>query len=337
MGENTKKETKKEHYVPRCYLKRWKNGKGQVSVYDKKCKTSRANNVNDIACERYYYDIDCKKLSAHKIELLREFGIEPTQDEQFIEHFLGGHVEGVYSELLKKILDKEITPWHEKNCFFISKEDKFHLAVCIAFQYIRTNETRRMLSDMSNCLGQALKAMNASEDVVEKYKIEKGDEKNIQGNMLLDIEHILDLTVSFFNLTWVLGINKTVATFYTSDNPIGTKAHVKNPYISMSGIKSEGVEVYFPLSPQHILIMCDGTFHKELEPFNRKYVPIEEILMVEHYNFHCVHNSNRCIYSKDGDFTVIKNILDENPKAFDIPKMQLSWAGKQFFPEREHE
>lgn len=35
----------------------------------------------------------------------------------------------------------------------------------------------------------------------------------------------------FFSLTWILGINKTAESFYTSDNPIGTKAHVKNPYI----------------------------------------------------------------------------------------------------------
>ena len=88
MGEITVKETKKEHYVPQCYLERWKNSKGYVAVYDKKLKMSRGNNIKDIACERYYYDIDYRELSAQKLVLLRELGIEPTKDEQFVEHFL---------------------------------------------------------------------------------------------------------------------------------------------------------------------------------------------------------------------------------------------------------
>lgn len=333
MGKSTVKETKKEHYVPQCYLERWKNSKGYVAVYDKKLKMSRGNNIKDIACERYYYDIDYRELSAQKLALLRELGIEPTKDEQFVEHFLSGHVEGVYSQLLKKVLDREISPWYEKNCFFLSQEDKIDFAICIAFQYIRTKETRRMLSDMSNCLEQAFKAMNVPDEMAEKYRLHSGEEKNIQGNMLLDIEHILDLARSFFSLTWVLGINKTTKSFYTSDNPIGTKAHVKNPYISMSGIRSEGVEVYFPLSPKHILIMCDGTYHKELASYDRKYVQVEEEQMVEHYNWYCVNNSNRCIYSENDNFAVVDRILEDNPNAFEIPKTQLSWGGKTFIPE----
>lgn len=87
MGNNKKEKTKKEHFVPRCYLERWKSDKGQVWVYDKKLKRSRLNNVYDVACERYFYDIDYKELSAQKIKLLKELGIEVSQDEQFLEHF----------------------------------------------------------------------------------------------------------------------------------------------------------------------------------------------------------------------------------------------------------
>jgi len=271
LGKSKAKETKKEHYVPKCYLERWKSNKGQVFVYDKLLKISRVNNVNDIACERYFYDIDYKELSEQKIVFLKGLGIEPTQDEQFIEHFLSGHVEGAYSELLKKIIDKEITPWYEKNCFFISQEDKLNFSVCIAFQYIRTMQTRRMLSDMSNCLEQVFGAMNVSDDFLKKYAKQEGEEKIIQGNMLLDIEHIFEMTISFFNLTWILGMNKTSTCFYTSDNPIGTKAHVKHPFMSMAGIKSEGVEVYFPLSPNHILLMYDGEYHKDIAPYGMRW------------------------------------------------------------------
>lgn len=80
------------------------------------------NNVYDVACERYFYDIDYKELSAQKIKLLKELGIEVSQDEQFLEHFFSRHVEGVFSDLLSKILDVDITPWYEKECFFFQSE-----------------------------------------------------------------------------------------------------------------------------------------------------------------------------------------------------------------------
>lgn len=117
-------KTKKEHYVPRCYLENWKNNKGQVWVYDRRLKKTRINNVYDIACERYFYDIDYKKLSVQKLKLLEKLGIEPAQDEQFIEHFFSEHIEGVFSRLLSKILNTEITAWREKECYFISKQEK---------------------------------------------------------------------------------------------------------------------------------------------------------------------------------------------------------------------
>lgn len=128
-------KTKKEHYVPRCYLENWKNNKGQVWVYDRRLKKTRINNVYDIACERYFYDIDYKKLSVQKLKLLEKLGIEPAQDEQFIEHFFPEHIEGVFSRLLSKILNTEITAWREKECYFISKQEKLDFAVCVAFQY----------------------------------------------------------------------------------------------------------------------------------------------------------------------------------------------------------
>ena len=55
--------------------------------------------------------------------------------------------------------------------------------------------------------------------------------------------------------------------------------------------------------------------------------------MVEHYNWYCAHNSNRCIYSQNDNFTVVNRILEEKPNAFEIPKTQLSWGGKTFTPE----
>ena len=215
-------KTKNEHYVLQCYLKRWKNEKGKIVVYDKELNNTRYNSIADVACKRYYYDIDSECLSTLQADLLKRIGIDPESDSQFIEHFLGGHVENLFSELLNQIISKaeHATPWYEKNCYFISEMDKVNFAICLAFQYIRTDSVRKAVADSSDCLHQVLKEIDVTHDVIDKYIIKQGEEKNIHGNMLLDVEQIMELAEGFHNLIWILGINRTGIPFYTSDSPI---------------------------------------------------------------------------------------------------------------------
>lgn len=80
-------KTKKEHYVPRCYLENWKNNKGQVWVYDRQLKKTRINSVYDIACERYFYDIDYKKLSVQKLKLLENWELNQHRMNNLLNTF----------------------------------------------------------------------------------------------------------------------------------------------------------------------------------------------------------------------------------------------------------
>lgn len=332
MSKKAAEKTRKEHYVPRCYLRRWKNSKEQVYVYDKRLKKARINNVYDVACERFYYDIDYHELSEDKIAFLKSIGINPENDEQFIEHFLAEYIEESYSKILAKIVDKEVTPWHEKNCYFVNNQDRLELALFLVFQYIRTKETRDSIVDSSNCLEQLLKEMHCSKETIDQYTIKQKEEQIIQGNLLLDIDHIVDLMQSFWDLTWILGINRTDVPFYTSDNPIGTCPHIKHPIMSMAGIGSKGVEVFLPLSPNHILLMFDGSYHTEISRYNGRYVSLDDIDDIEHYNRLCTYNSSRCVFSSNSDFSIIENILLSNPNVFEIPKVSISFGGKEYFP-----
>ena len=336
-GDKVAGETKKEHYVPQCYLERWKNEKGKIAVFDKELRNSRFNSVADVACKRYYYDIDPERISNLRADMLEKFGIDTKHDPQFIEHFLGEHVEGRLSKLLTKIVSKaeSTTPWYEKNCYFISEIDKVEFSICLAFQYIRTDSVRKSVADSSDCLKQVLKEMDASQEVIDKYTIKQDEEKDVHGNMLLDFKQIEELAEGFYSLTWILGVNRTEIPFYTSDNPIGTMAHVKHPFMSMSGIRSEGVEVFFPLSPKHVLIMYDGSYHKHVEPYERKYLSLTVLENIEYYNLLSIYESDRCVFSCNDDFHVIDAMLKENPNVFDIPKIQISYGGKEYRPNRQ--
>lgn len=329
-------KTKNEHYVPQCYLKRWKNEKGKIVVYDKELNNTRYNSIADVACKRYYYDIDSECLSTLQADLLKRIGIDPESDSQFIEHFLGEHVENLFSELLNQIISKaeHATPWYEKNCYFISEMDKVNFAICLAFQYIRTDSVRKAVADSSDCLHQVLKEIDVTHDVIDKYIIKQGEEKNIHGNMLLDVEQIMELAEGFHNLIWILGINRTGIPFYTSDSPIGTVPHVNHPFMSMAGIRSEGVEVFFPLSPMHVLLMYEGSYHKNLISYERKYLSFTQKERIEYYNSVSIFESDRNIFSCNGDFNMVEKLRQGNPEAFECPRVQITWNGKEYRPTR---
>lgn len=328
---------KKQHYVPRCYLKRWENRKKQIYVFDKVKKEIRPSNINDIASERYFYDIDIEKMDAKSIEMLISANIDIINEQQFIEKFLSKNIEDEYSKLLAKIIDtsNEATPWYLENCYFISKEDKLYLAIYLSFQYVRTKTVREGIGDSGNCLCQVLEDMGVPQEQISKYVLDHESIKEIHGNMLFDFDNIMELAKSFYNLVWILGMNRTDKLFYSSDNPICTKAHIEHPFLSFSGIASKGVEVAFPLSPRRILIMYDGEYHKDMLDFERKYVTNIQIENVEYYNSLCAYQSERCIFSSDGDFALLENMLKDNSNTFDIPKTEMSWGGKKYYPRKD--
>ena len=148
--------------------------------------------------------------------------------------------------------------------------------------------------------------MGASDEVIGKYAISKNDSKNIQAQMLMDLKSLPDLAISFLSLTWILCINQTKKKLYTSDSPIGTHAHVDHPIMSMNGLKSKGVEVFFPISPECILVMFDGSYHFQNAHLERRYVLLDNEAYIDYYNSLCAMQSERCVFSSDGDFALLK-------------------------------
>ncbi len=330
--DGEKEKTKKEHYVPQCYLHRWENDKQQVYVFDKERKKTWPANVSDVACERFFYDISCTELNSNSLHFLKECEIDPDEEGQFIEKFFANRVENEYANLLQQMLDKDINKWYEENCCFINRRGKVELSVYMVYQLIRTKNTRKSIRDTSNCLKQWLKDMNVEEEVIRRNTIDADRESVIQGNMILNINRIIELAQSFYNLTWVLGINKSSTPLLTSDNPIGTIPHVIHPFLPMNGIGSKGVEVFFPLSPKYLLLMYDGDYHK-ISSFDRRYYSIDDEKDIEHYNKMCAYNSAQYIISNEQGFEAVKEILADNPEAFRKPRTILSWGNKTYKPE----
>lgn len=331
------KEKKNQHYVPEFYLKNWTiEGKNQIYVYDKKTKKSFLTNVNNVASERYFYDIDW--LGILTDEDLKTCGIhkedvENLAKEQFLENFFANDIEGDFKNRITSIIDRvsKMNRWEIRNCFFLNIPDKVYLSYHLSLQLLRVKAMRSRMEEESDCIEQILRDIGASNQVVEKYTIRNNQISYLQSKMIADKNVIKDFILSFCDLTWVLLVNRTNLPFFTSDNPIGTQAHIQHPFLSMRGLKSPGVEVFFPLSPQILLLMLDGKYHKLLN-YERTIREIDLVDVIEYYNSLQFYESERYFFSNTNDFSIADKILVKNPRAFDSPRTEMNYGGKTYLP-----
>ena len=102
--------------------------------------------------------------------------------------------------------------------------------------------------------------------------------------------------------------------------------------MSMNGLKSKGVEVFFPISPESILVMFDGSYHFQNAHLERKYVLLDNEAYIDYYNSLCAMQSERCVFSSDGDFALLEEMKENNPQIFSQPHAQMNWGSKTYFP-----
>lgn len=337
--ENKERKKKKQHYVPQCYLERWAMpGTYQVNVYDKNKQEPRVNNIEDVAQERFFYDINFQKALSGEEKSLSGFTeeeLEELSSNQYYENFFSDRVEGRLAILLRQIISKvaRITARNQKNIHFISAWSKAAFSYQLALQHIRTKATRNAISEMSELLQQMLKDMNASDRAINSIQVTKDSSKLIHGQMLGDRKEIRRSAERFNDFIWILGINKTNAKLFTSDRPICTIPHVQKQFVSMAGIMSEGVELFYPISPDIILIMFDRSYHKNARKLDRHCVDIQSVDTIDYYNSICVSQSERCVFSQTDDFSLIDRMLMINKDALRKPHMTLTWGGKTYTAE----
>lgn len=324
------KEKKKQHYVPQSYLEHWAiPNKYQVYVYDKRNQRSYVSNIKDVASERYFYDIDFRGILTE--DELKEYvgekiDINHLDDEQYIENFFAHEIEGDFKVSINKIISRinNMNSWEIKNCCFITEEDKFNLSVHLAFQYLRVKSVRSSMMQTQSLLEKRLSDMGASQTVIDRYKLPKSHLSFLHGKMILNNNYIEELTKRFYSFTWALIVNETLHPFYTSDNPIGTIAHIKHDFLSMNGLGSQGVEAYFPLSPKIMLVMADGEYHDFLQKFERRIIKVKNVENVKYYNSYALFHCDSHIFSNSDDFGIAEEIINKNPDVFKQPRVTMN-------------
>ena len=279
-------DTKKEHYVPRCYLKNFILENDKIKIFDKFKMQVREQRIMDVAMENYFYDIDFEELLQKaesdesekiKTDLKNIVGTENWEDvksvldNKHIEKKFFAPMEEIYSDLLQKFISKSYdgNNWVIKNCNICSEIEKEYMALFIAIQIIRTKSFRATLGDtfaqFYQTLAYKLQMNNENALPKEAFEVEANEDfvKLQHSTMILDEEMAVEIAETLCNHIWVIYVNKTDYPFYTSDNPVATIPHKRDEYMSYGGLASEGVEIVFPISPKLLLAMYEKETYKD--------------------------------------------------------------------------
>lgn len=315
-------KVKNQHLVPKCYLKNFTNDGRKLWLFDKKISKSLPSNINDVATGRYFYDIP------------KEYLAEGA-DVQAVEKIFS-KIEGDYCKFLGRFLKNIhasflLSPNGNIN---LNDYDKHEMSFYLALQVSRTEEFRRMFSDLNKVilerfanelLANDLETGKAPEVLRGHHlKAEVNKEHNVVEHiqMLGNPDFLTHFQNIFFDKIWIIGKNKTRNTFFTSDHPV-TLYSCKNKKALGVGYGSPDVEVSFPLSPIFNLMMYErSSFEHDIGKFENTVVELNEE-NIEFYNSLQVKESTRQVFCIENSFTLAEEMVRENPEMSKIERPRL--------------
>lgn len=283
-------KTKKQHYVPKFYLKNFSNKNKKeffIHCYDIDMNESYPANIKNIAEEKYFYKVG---------------------DENFEEFFQK-------TEEFASPIINNLSKYGKIKPLNIIKNRK-RLSLFLAIQFLRTKEMREDLLENFSKISTHLQKYNLSSEM--EGLVDQIDEKNIKHDQMGFIAYAsLKMVDELDFKKWVLLKNKTEVDFLTSDNPVA----LYNPR-GFLGFASEYIQIFYPINPKLCLCLLDpvnysnfGEYNKlnenEFLTVNRKteMCQINSIDDVNMINDVQSKNATKHIFSKDNSFDRVSYLV----------------------------
>jgi hypothetical protein len=282
---------KNQHYVPRFYLERFAFEEEQIHVFDKTSGRCFPNNVKNVACEKYFYDIPDKYLwEGAEFQLIErqlsrmEDRFAPCRDE--ILHIVAaGHT---FGEQLKS-----------------------EFAEFVILQLLRTKTFRERHLQMGRLI-QGI--VQANPDLASGF-VTPDDRVSLEhAAMMFSPDFSAPMREAILNHIWIIGNSDTEKLFYTSDSPVVRRATVRDSLMGTDGLASPGIQLYLPLTPKYILMLFERSVHKNLERLENSSFTYTDSRVITSLNMLQVYESYRQIYSNQGDFSDAVSFLKSNPE-----------------------
>jgi hypothetical protein len=298
--------TVRQHLVAKNQLERFLGmGCNSLFVFDKQKQATYEGTPQNVAVENRFYDLPP--------EVERKFFPTDEHDPQFIEHGLA-NVEGQF----KIDLDEFLVEAETKG---ITNSFRAKLAPYVVIQSMRGREYResfkQAMERTQHAIFQEWCKRTHPEIPLDLVDVEVEYDRN-----LLPLDQTIDLCNSngieatallLCQHIWIVGVNRTMQPFYTSDNPVVRNAHVFRHGRSFVGFNAPGVEIAFPLTSTHILVMYERKHHWNKHGRFENCVVGVSPFQVEYFNALQVRQSYRQIYCGKNEFDQARGICKRFP------------------------
>lgn len=294
--------TKKQHYVPRMYLRKFSkvndtditdDKRNKMLVYDKKIKKTYGASVYDIATENYFYDIE---------------NATTLKEKQILESVFS-EMETKFSILLKKITNRCEEKNNHYNALIISKKEREEFSVYIVMQLLRTKKYRKNISKITEKVMDDIVPF-----IVKDYELKSKakdidindvklmiNEKNLHLESLVDEEFIELLSNFIYNSLWCFIHNQTQTPFIISDNPVCRVPRVIDKeflYVNsnnkicnkidleLTEFISPYLDIYFPLSPTVAIRIIREKVpeYEKWKKFKNRLIPVNRVDLIDGIN-----------------------------------------------------
>lgn len=283
-------DTKKEHYIPRSYLRQFSKLGSQNSkkdrfnkflVYDKWTKKRYNSTVYDCACENYFYDLNNIKNEKYK---------------KIVENYFANDIEGCFSDLIRKFVEICNQRENRYKALISNKREREDFSYYLVIQLLRTRKFRdiqaRIMEPIiinrlrcykaykENCLHQTFDLD------IEKVNI---NAKKYQLQTLFNNEILNELSGFVASSYWTFQYNETSTPFIISDNPVCWTHHIigGDSNSRIAPFISPWFEIYFPLSPKIVLYIYRENsiiFKKVGKRYSNRLVTIDKPNIVDIIN-----------------------------------------------------
>ena len=218
-------DKKKQHFVPRFYLKNFSlNSAGKaLSIFNLSNSKSISNgNLKDQAYKNYFYG--------------RDLIIENALSES----------EGIAANILRSIINQ--------NSISVSSQDRYYL---LEFTIVLSERTACTADQLDEFADKFIKAI-ISKDPNAPIGINEVSFSLKQPTQIALYRAAISLPV-VFDLSCKLLVNRTQIPFITSDHPVVLYNQLNESNI---GLACKGLEIFFPISPHHLIIFFDRDVYK---------------------------------------------------------------------------
>jgi hypothetical protein len=321
---NMRNNVKRQHTVPRVYLKNFAEDGKCLYLFDKVRRKIIRASIRDVAVSSNFYDLPR--------EIAADLKSDEKLDLQFIEQYLTS-VERDFNPLILELHSCRIDRW-------VSSSFRMRLSFFMAIQYLRSESMRENLVESRRQIYQeqcnALVKLNFPpeyHDLIPTVSFDKKYDSVLHAYFLFNRKVVQEIATILDSHIWLIGKVTGKNSLYTSDNPIVISGHAESiipmpspPYrrgnevvseiITISntpGIAQYGVEIVFPITSQFILILKERQFFSHEAELDGvlQHLTAEE---VERYNSMQVMQSKRQIFSKKRDFLAAHRLCTSSPE-----------------------